>query len=92
MENILASTYTLNHTDENGTIHKIELTGEEAITTPCPECGREHSMTFEDFLEVMKDGELYGTHVFCSMCSKKRAAHSGQQLTPALSLHKGALQ
>jgi len=69
---VLASTYFMHLTTEDGAKHKVELTGEEVISTGCPVCGKEHTITFDDFLEIMSDGELFGTSVFCPACSKKR--------------------
>jgi len=68
---ILSTSYIMDITMKDGSIIKHELTGEEKVTTGCP-CGKEHSMTFDDFLEIMKDGELYGTSVYCGECSAKR--------------------
>lgn len=70
---ILSCPYFLHHTSKDGTVHKIELTGEEIVSTICPKCSRGHSMTFEDFLEIMQGGCLYGTMVYCAACAKRRA-------------------
>ena len=69
---VLASTYCMHLTTEDGKDHIVELTGEETISTGCPVCGKEHTMSFDDFLEIMKDGELFGTSVYCRKCTAKR--------------------
>lgn len=66
---ILATTYWLTRTDGSSRI-SFELTGEEMVSTCCPNCSEEHSITFDHFLEIMRDGELYGTSVYCRHCSK----------------------
>jgi len=73
---VLATTYYMHLTTEDGKNHKVELTGEETISTGCPVCGKEHTMSFDDFLEVMKDGELFGTSVYCGKCSAKNRMKS----------------
>lgn len=52
----------------NGVILRSEITNENVYTT-CPLCGREHSIDLED---VLTDGGLYGTQVYCTKCSHKR--------------------
>ena len=64
MNEIISSGYFLVHNGE-----KILLTGEEVISAKCPKCGKEHTVIFEDFLRIMKDGDLYGTSIWCSECS-----------------------
>ena len=68
----LGATFYLWHTTEDGAKLKIELTGDEIVSTACPICGKEHAMDFNDFLDVMQDGELYGTTVYCSECTARR--------------------
>ena len=52
----------------------VEITVEiqdDNVFCVCPECGSE---VYVDLAEVFSDGEgdLYGTAVFCSECSKSR--------------------
>ena len=68
---VLATAYHLTHTAEDGTIQTLELNGEEIISTTCPVCDGVHKMSLYDFIALMQDGDLYGTVVYCSECSKK---------------------
>ena len=45
---------------------KVELNDENVFCT-CPDCGKEVSVVFADGM-----GDMYGTAVCCSACSKKR--------------------
>lgn len=73
---ILASTYTLLHTDDDGQVTCLELNGEERVVTRCPECGQEHSMSLDSFhhLAASEGFDLYGTSLLCALCSAARNA------------------
>lgn len=73
---VLFSTYTLTHTDDTGTAHKLELTGDETVTTHCPECDAEVTLTLLELANIMAGGEFdfYGTSVLCRPCTKNRRA------------------
>ena len=68
----ICSGYYISIKSEDGSEHKAKLTGEEIISTFCPQCGKEHSMIFDDFIETMKDGDIYSTQVYCFKCTQKR--------------------
>jgi len=70
---ITASSYFIHLEIKEGMSLKVELTGLEKISTPCPDCRNEYTFDFDDFLEIMKEGSLYGTSIFCPNCSAKRA-------------------
>ncbi|MCL2071600.1 MAG: hypothetical protein FWH07_05125 [Oscillospiraceae bacterium] len=65
--------YYLNHTDENGIIHKILLDGKNIVTTQCPSCNREHSKNLFELIHLFKNDEECFTdvHIFCDVCSAK---------------------
>ena len=67
---VLSCPYFLHCAAEDGTVHKIELTGEKTVSTICPLCGEEHTFTFDAFLDFIKDGALYGTMIYCLKCSE----------------------
>ena len=66
---ITASTYRIHLPDG----HEADLTGEEMITTICPECGGPVPLDLAVFCDVMgTGGDLYGTSIYCTSCSKKK--------------------
>lgn len=74
MNTILATDYRLHYYGKKGKEHSHVLTGEETVSTTCPECGKIHFLEWEHFMDIMKDGELYGTMVYCPDCGEKRMA------------------
>ncbi len=46
---------------------KLEIY-EDNVFTLCPICGREHPV---DLMSILPEGDLYGTNVYCTDCSKK---------------------
>lgn len=70
---ILASTYKMNHTDDDGNVVEIELNGDETISTNCPGCGYVSQMSLHDFccLSANDHFDLYGTIYYCVECSNK---------------------
>ena len=69
MNENITSGFTLLHTDENGITHEIALSGSEVISTPCHKCGGEYSMSFENFLDIMRESDLYFSSMLCATCS-----------------------
>lgn len=70
---VLGASYYMDYTDEDGTVHKLELTGDETFSTTCPICRKEFSIEFYTFCSFMGvDGSnLYGTMIHCIECSAK---------------------
>lgn len=49
---------------------KVDLYGDE-FHSCCPNCGKEHDVLLEDIADIVKNGgDLGGTSIFCSECSK----------------------
>jgi uncharacterized Zn finger protein len=47
---------------------RVPLYGDQ-IYSPCPDCGKETEVDEEVLLEILKDGDLAGTAVYCESCS-----------------------
>ena len=50
---------------------KLEVR-DDNVYTKCPRCGKEHHVDLHDILG--EGGDLYGTQVYCSLCSDIRRA------------------
>lgn len=74
-ENILGTSYYLCKRDESGKeIQRQQLDGDEYITTTCPKCGKDFSIDILDFFTIAAaEFDLYGTSIYCPVCSAKRA-------------------
>lgn len=48
---------------------KLEIQ-EDNVYTYCPLCGKEHTVDLQEMLS--SGGDLYGTNVYCAICSEKR--------------------
>lgn len=72
-----ASAYALLHNDaETEQTFKIPLTGEETILTTCPKCNKDFTISFYDFIEILSEGDLYGTQTYCQHCSEETQRES----------------
>lgn len=49
---------------------KVDLYDDEIYTT-CPICGKEVQVDPMDFAEVLKEGDLAGTQIYCDKCSEE---------------------
>ncbi|MDR1668685.1 MAG: hypothetical protein LBR76_01840 [Oscillospiraceae bacterium] len=68
----LSCPYYLNYDDEGGTAYRIRLTGDETVSTLCPKCGKEHTIDFSLFVDIVRDDGIYGSMVHCDECSQRR--------------------
>ena len=67
------SNYTMYYTDNDGNPQSFNLTGEETITTTCPDCGGTVKISFEEFADIMADNfDLYGDAICCDACTAER--------------------
>lgn len=55
----------------NGESVTFQLTGEEIITTICPICNATVDFYFDEFIDIMQGGDLYGASVYCPECTEK---------------------
>ncbi|MDR0325020.1 MAG: hypothetical protein LBI19_02855 [Oscillospiraceae bacterium] len=66
----------------NGENYKVRLTGDEFITTICPDCSAEHTVDSDTFIEIEREDGIYmveedgifGATVRCEKCSAKQNA------------------
>ena len=53
---------------------KLEI-HDDNVYTRCPQCEKEHVVNLQEIFSS-GDGDLYGTAVYCSSCSGKRAIYN----------------
>ena len=75
LSTITTTAYYLCRNDNMGKeIFREEFDGSEHIKTTCPVCGKEFWIDFYEFCGIVTGGfDFFGTSIFCSGCSKKRA-------------------
>ena len=54
--------------DEDGTILKVPLEEDGTVYTDCPFCGKEQTVSLEEFID--SDFDFATTQVMCEDCSK----------------------
>lgn len=72
------SRYYLTKPFMDGTALSIAIDEHAAVTTDCPDCGTEVTLTVEHFIAIMGDGmnNIYSSRVLCQECGKKRGGES----------------
>ena len=71
--------YWLNFVDDDNICHRIEITGDEFLSTICCECSKEFKLSLEAIIWLFENGDMHGTSCRCPVCQKLKKAKKEKQ-------------